>query len=254
MKDERNPAEAYRNSYIKRCFRDTADRDYISARLLCRHHLIEQFLWMALQSIEKYLKAILLFHDKDTRHLGHKIVTGLNEVRKIERLGFSITEQAEEFIHALEEYGPDRYFELPRSTTGDELSRLDSVVWQVRRFCDDFFYPHDEPVFKQYDQKRLQFVQGKKIHQNQSRFRLDRRGFIETVLEEKKHPELRKALIWNNLFYGRRNRQSVRYIQRESWAQSAPYLYPQVYEWAIERVKLSPAILEAMRRLNKEQH
>ena len=252
MENDTNPFEGYRNAFIRRSFRDTADRDYISARLLCRHNLTEQFLWMALQAIEKYLKAILLFHDKSTLRISHKIVRALNDVRGVERLGFAITEKAEEFIRALEEYGPDRYFELPRSVAGDELSRLDSVVWQVRRFCDDFFYPHEEPAFRKMDQARLQYVQGEKIQLNRSRFRLDKDGFIEIVLDGKKHPELRHALVWNNLFFGQRNRKCVQYYHRRSWEQSAPYLYPEVCDWASDKVKLDKAVMEDMRRAHRK--
>lgn len=62
-----------RNDFITKSFRDTADRDYISARILHRHKLVEQFLWMALQTIEKYLKAILLFADVPTKELNHNL-------------------------------------------------------------------------------------------------------------------------------------------------------------------------------------
>jgi HEPN domain-containing protein len=253
MKEETNPFEAYRDSFITHTFRDTADRDYISARILCRHRLTEQFLWMALQSMEKYLKAILLFSDIDTRDVGHNIAKALNKARTIKPLGFAITEQAEAFIRIVGDYGPDRYFELPRTAKGDELYRLDRAVWEVRRFCANYFYPHDNPLTRKIEQAKLQYVQSEKIHLNRSSFKLDSGGFIEKVLYSKKHPELRKALIWNNLFFGSRNRKRILYKRIESWEQSAPYLYPEVYEWAKERVKLSPAIMETMRRLNKDE-
>lgn len=252
MEDDTNPFEGYRNAFIRLSFRDTADRDYISARLLCRHHLTEQFLWMALQAVEKYLKAILLFHDKSTLHINHRIVKALNDVKRIDALGFAITKKAEEFIQALDEYGPDRYFELPRSVAGDELFRLDSVVWQVRRFCDDFFYPHTESVFRKMDQARLHYVQGKKIQKNRSRFRLDRSGFIESVLDGEKRPELRQALIWKNIFFGRKNRNKVVFNRSCSWEQSAPYLYPEVCDWASDKVKLRKAALEDMRKAQRK--
>ncbi|WP_299815278.1 HEPN domain-containing protein [uncultured Jannaschia sp.] len=46
---------------IERRFFNTGDLDYISARVLFFHGLTENFLWSALQSAEKHLKAALLF-------------------------------------------------------------------------------------------------------------------------------------------------------------------------------------------------
>jgi hypothetical protein len=50
------------NSFATECFRNVADTDYVAARMHSRFGLIEQFQWSALQAIEKYLKAILLYN------------------------------------------------------------------------------------------------------------------------------------------------------------------------------------------------
>ena len=49
------------NDYAQRSLRYTADEDYIAARISYKAGLIEPFLWSGLHSIEKYLKALLLF-------------------------------------------------------------------------------------------------------------------------------------------------------------------------------------------------
>lgn len=49
--------------YVKvvlRRFFDKGDEDYVSARILCHHHLPSSFFWAAQQCLEKYLKAALL--------------------------------------------------------------------------------------------------------------------------------------------------------------------------------------------------
>jgi hypothetical protein len=46
------------NDFAIRSFRDTADCDYISARMAFRARLIPQFLWSGLQAIEKYFTKI----------------------------------------------------------------------------------------------------------------------------------------------------------------------------------------------------
>ncbi len=60
------------NDYITRSFRDVADEDYVAARALYRDGLDRQFLWAALQSVEKYLKAILAYNRISIKGLGTK--------------------------------------------------------------------------------------------------------------------------------------------------------------------------------------
>ena len=117
-----------RNAFIERSFRDTADRDFICARLCHRHGLIEQFLWASHQAVEKYLKAILLFHDQDTGKLNHDLQAALRQAQQIEALGLVISEPCLEFLNYLDSQGPNRYFIFPRFTRGKELLSLDALV------------------------------------------------------------------------------------------------------------------------------
>lgn len=48
--------DALLNDFAIRSFRDTADRDYIHARLAYRAQLVPQFQWSALHCLEKYAK------------------------------------------------------------------------------------------------------------------------------------------------------------------------------------------------------
>ncbi|MDD2236248.1 MAG: HEPN domain-containing protein [Kiritimatiellae bacterium] len=246
--DDPRLMRAGRNSFIERSFRDTADRDYISARLLHRHQLTEQFLWMSLQAIEKYLKAILLFADISTRHLRHDIVAALKEACEISALGLKVTPRAEKFIRYLRDQGENRYFTYPRFTEGDELFHLDHTVWQVRRFCDDFFFPHDHARQREFDQARLRYVQGDKIHENRIKFRLDRRGFLEVVLDGKKHETLRAALIWKNFYFAGRSRGRVSYTHSKTWTQPSNLIHTEIVDWAVERVILPKDVVEEMRK------
>jgi hypothetical protein len=47
------------NNFATRSFRDTADGDYIAARLAYRAGLTQNFLWSSLQAIENTLNAYL---------------------------------------------------------------------------------------------------------------------------------------------------------------------------------------------------
>lgn len=50
------------NNYALRAFRDTADKDYIHARMAYKAALYPQFLWSSLHSLEKYAKCILILN------------------------------------------------------------------------------------------------------------------------------------------------------------------------------------------------
>ena len=242
-----------RDSVIKGCFRDTADRDYIAARLLHRQQLWEQFLWMGLQAIEKYLKAIILFDDGDTRNLRHDITEALKKAEKIERLGMRVSPRAREFIKYLEEQGKNRYFTRPRYIKGKELLHLDHTVWQVRRFCDDFFFPWDLPILLERQSTRLKEVQAGR-DKKWATFRLDKQGFLEMVLDGGKHPDLRSALVWKNFYYGGRNRNRIYARLGEHWTLPNNLVHPEILEWARTRMTLSgPVIAEMERRLKERQ-
>lgn len=54
--------EAYINDFATHSFRHPADMDYIAARAAYRMELYPQFMCAGLQTIEKYLKAILIYN------------------------------------------------------------------------------------------------------------------------------------------------------------------------------------------------
>ena len=123
------------NDYITRSFRDVADDDYIAARAMYSIRLDQQFLWSALQAVEKYLKAILLYHRMSTKGLGHNISRALDKVHSIPVLTFKVPVSVERFVLRLNAQGIDRYFERPINTEGLGLLELDNAVWELRKYC-----------------------------------------------------------------------------------------------------------------------
>src|SRR5438874_143572 len=101
------------NDYITRSFRDVADADYVAARALFRLGLSQQFLWAALQAIEKYLKGILLFNDVSTKALGHDVAGAYTALSKIPDIVFDIPNDVQKFVSYLSCQGANRYFEKP---------------------------------------------------------------------------------------------------------------------------------------------
>jgi len=97
------------NDFARRSFRDTADQDYIAARVNYVANLPEPFLWCSLQAIEKYLKAILLFNDCSAKNLSHDLEKGLSRVLEIDDIDFDMPADVKRFIRYLNTFGANRY-------------------------------------------------------------------------------------------------------------------------------------------------
>ena len=126
------------NDYATRSLRYTADQDYISARANYKANLIEPFLWSSLHALEKYLKAILLFHTISIKTgYGHNIENLLNAVENIDIINLRLPEGTKEFIKYINFFGQNRYFETEAVLDAFALDNLDSTVWFIRRQCYD---------------------------------------------------------------------------------------------------------------------
>lgn len=101
--------DALINDLAIRCFRNVGDGDYIAARLAFRARLPSQFLWSASQTLEKYLKCMLLLGRVSSKSVVHDIAKALRLVN--ERLSFNIElpdNERELFQHVVDSQG-DRY-------------------------------------------------------------------------------------------------------------------------------------------------
>jgi len=228
---------ARRNKLIKESFRDTADHDYIAARACARLELLDQFLWSSLHALEKYLKAIILFHDGKADK-GHDLIKAVNKIRSLKCHPFEIYPATEEFFEYLTRYGQDRYSIRPRGTWGDELLKLDDAVWSVRRFCQDLHWLEQQnPTnYKAY----LSDLTAPYCKQNSVKFRLLHKGYLEEVLDTDKHPAQREQLVWKNFRYGSRKKNIIKNFKRSMTGKTpALYRYPELYPWAKGHIFLS---------------
>ncbi len=83
-REERNEFKRNINNIIVDTFIKPSDSDYLIARFCGLNSLRRAFFWPALQTIEKLLKANLLFHGvpvKDNKKYGHKIVNMANKLK-----------------------------------------------------------------------------------------------------------------------------------------------------------------------------
>ena len=209
------------NTYAKEAFRDQGDRDYVSARLVYRLKFREQFLWSGLQAIEKYLKAILLFNGRSSRYrnwprtggreFGHDLVALYQAVKNIAEIRFACPGKVEVFVDYLNRFGKNRYFDRSTYTIGNELVELDRAVWHIRRYCQYLHWRVRERsgISRDMIAARVNKLNAASTVQNPWKFIIQ--GYLEDILSRSQGDPARKALIWQNLFYGARRKGQISY-------------------------------------------
>src|SRR5205814_1904204 len=151
------------------------------------------FLWSALQALEKYLKAILLFNGYTTLRLGHSLTEAFDRLRQIDDVPFQFPSDLRQFLEHIQEFGQNRYLVQTHYFHGDELLRLDKAVWHIRRYCQYLRGPNARDP--RYLRATLNNIHSARWQQRPERFRIG--GYLESV--EKRASFERSALVWNNL-------------------------------------------------------
>src|SRR5690606_8036378 len=99
------------NDFALRSFRETADKDYITARMAYRARLIQPFRWSALHCLEKYVKGILLLNRVNAKNLNHTVLPGIERMKQHGKFELNLSAATVEFIKKLEDNGAeDRYY------------------------------------------------------------------------------------------------------------------------------------------------
>ena len=231
--------EAHVDEFVKCCFRDTADADYIAARACYRIGLFNQFLWLGLQAIEKYLKGILLLHGRNTKEIRHDVKEALVQVESIRDIRWDFSDELHEFLAHLTTYGKNRYFSIPRVRKGRELFQMDDAVWSVRRYCQRLSYTHGWRSWEPGKTLFEAYVAGlarDECRESPHKFQLFVKGYLEEVLLTDKHTAQREQLVWKNFYYGSRRKKLVRYRKVVSFSQPAHFMHPDVFPWLSKRV------------------
>jgi hypothetical protein len=237
------------NDFAIRSFRDTADLDYIAARVAYQTQLTPQSLWSALQSIEKYFKCILLLNRicVKNKDLGHDIEKAMNLIAKSVPFSLNLHESSFKYIKHLNTYGRYRYFEVPYYSEGEELVWLDKTVWQIRRYCQTLNY---EVELDNGEKRNLLNLNLEKIKNSEQlrphKFNLIS-GQLEKIIANKKHPA-RKWLIKDNFFFGTRGRKSINVPNYMQSANPPLMLSPQIIEEIFDLGYMPNQIVEAYRK------
>ena len=234
------------NRFAIQTFRDTADQDYIAARLAYRHRLIPQFLWACQQSIEKYIKCILLLNRIKAKSINHDILAGFKLIQKNIPFELQMIQEDIEFIEHISKYGEVRYAEKPYHLhNGLEIVELDSTIWHLRRYCQVIDYKQiANGVEIDWLKLKIEHIEAAK-EQPFQKFRLNG-GLIEKIVSDTNHPA-RSPLIWQNLYFGKKYRKSV--MLGEHWMSFNPTLalHPEILEEVLEYVFLPKDIANMYR-------
>lgn len=207
--------EIYRNDFARRNFLEIADCEYVSARTLYKNECYDQFLTMAHQCVEKYLKAILLYNNKKTK-FGHDIEKGLNMVNEIEEVKLENSTIA--FIKELDQVRFARYLTGPFYGRGDFLLNLDSSVWDLRLFCHNLKNPRFRLKNKESKHNILKIsLRG---------FPVVFSGKLEDIIKNRngKYSKLKENLIWKNFRYGKRRKNRIKNFSDRSWSKNPSFL------------------------------
>lgn len=195
------------NSFAIRCFRDTADGDYISARTAMRNRLYYPFLWSASQAIEKYLKCILVLNQASSKNLGHNLGKCISRLERKTAITISLSAREAALIEKLKDLDGDRY--LTKSYTGEDqdLVALDLLTWRLRQLCTPLGFHAASGAYREdlwiRDATRILAKTIGKANDG-----LVEGGVVEKILADYKHPA-RKNLVWRNPGYHSSHRKGI---------------------------------------------
>jgi HEPN domain-containing protein len=239
------------NDFAIRSFRETADKDYIAARMAYRARLIQPFLWSALHCLEKYVKGILLLN-RVRAHRGHSVLPGIERMKQQGKFVLDLSSDTIQFIRKLEDYGAEyRYYEVSYDTRPFDIIRLDRAVWEIRRYCQPLDYHIVDMSGKTVNLLTLELERVHRAKAKNEKGTCVMGGILETIIEKKDHPA-REALIWNNLFLGPSRRKGVR--MQASWesGNSPFFLHPEIIDEVLKYVYIPKDIAEGVRRFAQQ--
>lgn len=232
------------NDFALRCFRNTADRDYIHARLAYKSCLIPQFYWSALHCLEKYLKAILLLNRISSKNIKHEISGSLEKLRSQNIFDIELSNQTQKFIDRLEESARFRYLEVSWDIHHIELTILDRAVWEIRRYCQTKICTSSMTFSVDQVQKNLASIRGIDFPTKENT--LINGGWLENVLSQKDNPS-RPGLIWKNLYFCTSNRKKVN-MENFFMAENSPlFINPELIDEVTKYVFLPKEVETAFR-------
>lgn len=222
----------------KRSFRDIADQDYLTARLCFKNNLTFQFLWMAQQAIEKYIKCILLYNKVPVKSVRHDLNKGLELIRSIPYMELDLCEKSIDFINYINEQGPNRYFQNVMYTRGLELITLDRTVWELRRYCRLVNYeiePRKGEKINMTDIELRSIKNARIIPAHKHRII---GGYLEKRLKDNKYKQ-GDLLTWKNFYFGKKVKKKIVIARSMQWSSPTQHLHPESLQFLGKFIQLT---------------
>jgi HEPN domain-containing protein len=231
------------NDFATRSFRDVADQDYIAARLLYRYGLIPQFHWQALQALEKYLKAILLYNRIKAKKVKHDLDKALEKAKELP-FRLNLSSSTVELIKHIDTFGRFRYLETSYFVDGPKLVQLDRAVWEIRRYCRVLNY---ENKLNDGTVKNMLELEIDKIKRSDDKsphkFRI-MGGVLENILDNRENVA-RVALVWQNGFFTGKSRKFVKSPILFNAVNSPLTLHPEILEEVQKYIFIPSDVVDA---------
>jgi len=233
------------NDFAIRSFRDTADRDYIHARMAYRARLVPQFQWSALHALEKYAKGILLLNRIPAKKLRHEVSGALDLIAKHGKFTIELSKTALDLIERLESGAEFRYFEFSYSNKSYDIARLDKAVSELRRYCEVLDWEIETTNGKHNAlDTELERITHAAAHNHTETCITD--GWLEQIINDHKHPA-REPLIWNNLYFGLSKRKKVWLNGFREFGNAPLGLHPEILHDVVKYVFLPKNVIKAWR-------
>jgi len=239
--------DALLNSFAIRSFRETADKDYITARMAYKARLIQPYLWSALHCLEKYVKGICLLNRVKAQK-GHSVLKGIKIMEEAAKFPIQLSEHTRSFIERLEDNGAEfRYYETSYQTHAFDILRLDCAVWEIRRYCQPIDYEITLQDGSKKNMLETKLSQIKNALKDKDKGTCISNGTLEEIISNKNHPA-RSHLIWQNLYFGPSSRKSVK-IRRYTESGNTPFfLNPEIIDELEKYVFIPKHIAEGVRQ------
>lgn len=219
------------NDFAIRSFRDEGEADYIAARMAYRAALVTPSLWSSQQTVEKYLKCILLLNRIPAKNVRHDLKAAFEAIERSGKITLGLTAVTREFIDYVNAFGRFRYLEVSNFAFGGNIITLDRAARELRRFC----------TLAQ-ESRKLSLQNGVLP----PKYRIEG-GFLEKVTDEIANAA-REPLLWHNAFFGVRQRRRVR-LHKWTKANNSPlYLNPQILDEVQKYVLIPSDVANAYRK------
>jgi hypothetical protein len=192
--------------------RDYADRDYIATRVLAKNECMEQFGYYMQQTLEKYFKSILLFHQVPNCKPLHSLEKLLNLCKSNIKY-FDLSVRSQTFLKLIDSFELIRYPDFPFTVQKSWLIDFDYTVKELRFFATN----KDDNLLENY--KNIKNQRHKKLCNDYiyvPKFKRHFSGYLEKVLFAKtKNKSIeRSQLIWKNYFFSSRKQSIFKFSDR----------------------------------------